>query len=404
MILAFCRGLERLNYNGLHIAFAESIGTALVILSEGGSQLGIKRYFGENARVGKYQGKDALFIKIRNYTQTVLFLGSSKANSFEKARGMSITSVIGTEIQLAHKSFMEEMIARTLDTDPKYRRHYFDLNPTLDTHYIYKEFIDLWIKSDEEGTMIGGVNYDTVSLYENPSMTREKAEMIASQYDPTSNYYKALILGMRVNFLDLVYTLYDYNIVPRDSLLNPIEYIITADIGISSSATTFIAMGKTRDGKYAIYDEYYHRNGPQSIEGAKEYDEYAEDLIKFYNKQTQRFGVPARHVMIDKDISMLRVLTRKFREHNIPGTKLQYVIKERIEQRITQTRNLLYTGRLVIEEGLDNSKKALENSTYDQKEKDKGKMVRLDDTTKEWNEVDVIDSIEYAVSYFLTYE
>ena len=67
-ILSFCRALERLNYDSLNIAFAESIALARIILMEGGSNLGIKSYFGEAAFEGQYKNKDALYIKIRNYT------------------------------------------------------------------------------------------------------------------------------------------------------------------------------------------------------------------------------------------------------------------------------------------------------------------------------------------------
>ena len=178
---------------------------------EGGSDLGIKAYFGENAKEGMYKGKDALFIKIRENTQTIIFTGSKMSDSYKSIRGLSITSVIGTEVSLAHKSFMEEVVARTLMTPIKYRRLYFDTNPTLDTHYIYTDFIDRWVEDSREGKLIGGVNYQTCSLYENPALTEEQAAQIASQYDTTSNFYKALILGLRVNYLDTVYAVYDYN-------------------------------------------------------------------------------------------------------------------------------------------------------------------------------------------------
>ena len=45
---------------GLHLAFAESIAMARIVLMEGGSNLGIKSYFGENAREGQYKGKRSI--------------------------------------------------------------------------------------------------------------------------------------------------------------------------------------------------------------------------------------------------------------------------------------------------------------------------------------------------------
>jgi PBSX family phage terminase large subunit len=402
MVLAFCRLLEKLPVEGVHIAFAESIALSRMILLEGGNGLGIKNYFGENAREGQYKGKDALFIKIRNLNHIIIFVGSKNSNSYKSIRGLTITSVIGTEISLAHRSFLEEVVARTLSTPLKYRRILFDTNPTIDSHFIYVDFVDRWVKESKEGRLLGGVNYQTCSLYENPALTDEQAEVIASQYDVNSPFYKSLILGMRVNSADVVYILYEYNL--QRELPKPLEYIIAVDVGISASATTFITMGKARDGKLYIYDYYYHRNGKQSIEGAMEYDDYADELIKYYYKENERFGNVARYVFIDKDISMLRILTRKFKENDIPKSKLNYVIKEKIAARITQTRNLLYVGDLIIQEDLEEVKKAITNSVYDPKAIDKGKLERLDDTNLAFNPVDLLDAIEYAISYFLKYK
>jgi len=401
MILAFCRSLERVAYNGVHIAFAESIALSRMILLEGGNGLGIKNYFGENAREGMYKGKDALFIKIRNYEQIVIFVGSKKSDSYKSIRGLTITSVIGTEISLAHRSFMEETVARTLSTPIAYRRLFYDTNPTMDSHFIYVDFIDRWVKESLDGRMLGGVNYDTASLYENPSLTIEQANMIASQYDINSPFYKALILGMRINAVDSIYKLYEYSLFKEHPPI--LEYVITVDIGISASATTFISLVKCVDGKYYISSSYYHRNGPQTNVGAKEYEEYADDLIEYYQNRKKILNNYARYVFIDKDISMLRILTRKFKDNKIPSSKLNYVIKEKIEERITSVRNLLYTGQLMIQEDLDDVIRAFNNAVYDQDAKDKGKLVRLDDTKLKFNPVDILDSIEYAVSYFLKY-
>lgn len=402
MILAFCRSLEKLTTPGVHIAFAESIALSRMILLEGGNGLGIKNYFGESAREGQYKGKDALFIKIRNVLQTVIFVGSKHSGSFKSIRGLSVTSVIGTEISLAHRTFLEEVVARTLATPIKYRRIMFDTNPTMESHFIYVDFVDRWIAGAEDGTMLGGVNYDSCSLFENPALTEEQALTIASQYDPNSPFYKALILGMRVNSADVVYILYDYNLA--EQLPKPLEYIIAVDVGISASATTFITMGRARDGKLYIYNSYYHRNGKQSIEGAMEYDDYADQLIEYYKEESERYGQAARYVFIDKDISMLRILTRKFSENDIPKSKLNYVIKEKIVERITQTRNLLYVGDLIVNDKLEDVKRAITNAVYDPKSVDKGKLERLDDTNLAFNPIDVLDAIEYAISYFLKYK
>lgn len=81
MILSFCKYIETINQDGLHIASAESISLAKAILMEGGNGLGIKNYFGEKAVEKQYKGKDALEISINGTTQHIIFVGHKKSNS-----------------------------------------------------------------------------------------------------------------------------------------------------------------------------------------------------------------------------------------------------------------------------------------------------------------------------------
>lgn len=395
LILAFCRNLERANKDTLNIAFAESISTAKVVLMENNG-LGIRAYFLDKAVELKFKGKDALAISINGYTHIVMFVGSSLSNSYEAIRGMSIYSVIGTEINLAHETFISEVIGRTL-AEPN-RRLFFDLNPTSPNHFIYTKYIDVWVKGHKDGSLLGGVNYQTTSLFDNPIFTDEQKAQIASQYDTTSNWYKSLILGMRINPDENVYTLYDYNLA--DELPNPDQYIITVDIGVSASATTFICMGRI-DGKLYIYDAYYHRNG-KALEGhnIKQPTDYGNDLIEFILRQQERFKFLPRYVLIDQDISFYRMLTQLFTERGLGKSLVQYVHKLTISSRIMAMTNLLYTGKLIIQNSLAFVKDAIRNAKYDANEVDKGKLIRLDDTKLEPNPIDVIDPIEYAATYF----
>jgi PBSX family phage terminase large subunit len=395
LILAFCRHLEGLKYDTLNLAFAESISTAKVVLQENNG-LGIKPYFADKAQEIKYKGKDALIVNVNGHTHTIVFVASANADSYEAIRGMSITSVIGTEINLSHPTFMAEVIGRTLHS--KDRKLFFDLNPTSPGHYIYKDYIDVWVDGAKAKTLQGGVNYETTSLYDNPALTDAQKAAIASQYDTTSNWYKSLILGMRINPDENVYTLYDYNLAAE--MPKPDNYVIAVDIGISASATTFVCLGR-KDEKLYIYDIYYHKNG-KAIEGRniKQPFDYAKDLAAFYVKQRDRFGHGARYILIDNDISFLRIIQQAFTDTEAPKGIVKYALKQEIQTRIIAVTNLLYTGRLIIQNDLQLVIDAIRNAKYDKDEMDKGKMKRLDDTNMEINPVDILDSIEYAVTYY----
>lgn len=247
--------------------------------------------------------------------------------------------------------------------------------------------------------MLGGVNYETVSLYDNPGITQHQIDIIKSQYDPNSNEYKSKILGLRINDLYNVYTLYDYNTVAAHLMPRIEQYIIVVDIGVSMSATTFITMGIGSDRKLYIIDYYYHRNGKEILQ-AKETINYVQDLAAYFTKTTDTLGFAPKHIYIDRDVAFYRILHKEFIAQELPHSLIKYAIKDSIEDRITSLRNLLYTGKIGIKDGLTVIQEAIQNAIYDQKELEKGKLVRLDDTTLSFNPIDILDPIEYGVSWY----
>jgi PBSX family phage terminase large subunit len=399
MILAFCKYLETLPIDGLHLAAGESIATAKSILMEGGSDLGIRSYFGPRAEVKQFNKKDALYIKMPKTTQIIVFVGGANSDSWKSVHGMTFMSTIFTEVNILHSTFVERTVQRTLMTDPRYRKIFMDLNPMMPKHWFYTQMLDKWLAWDRNKTMLGGVNYQTVSLYDNPGITPNQMEIIKSQYDPQSNEYKSKILGLRINDLNNVYTLYDYNLVGADEIPRIEQYIIVVDIGVSMSATTFITMGIGTDRKLYILDNYYHRNGKEILK-AKETIDYVHDLIDYFKKTRDTFGFAPKAIFIDRDIAFYRILHKEFLASELPHSLIKYAIKDSIEDRITSLRNLLYTNKIGVNKSLLEIKEAIQNGIYNQKELEKGKLVRLDDTTLEFNPIDILDPIEYGVSWY----
>lgn len=81
MILAFCKYLETLTIDGLHLASGESIATSKIILMEGGNALGIRTYFGPRAEVKQFNKKEALYVYLPHTTQIIVFVGGSQSDS-----------------------------------------------------------------------------------------------------------------------------------------------------------------------------------------------------------------------------------------------------------------------------------------------------------------------------------
>lgn len=245
--------------------------------------------------------------------------------------------------------------------------------------------------------MLGGVNYHSVSLYDNPGITEEQIKIIKSQYDPTTNEYKSKILGMRVNDTNNVFTLYDHNIVAAHAIPKIEQYIISVDVGVSMSATTFVTMGIGSDRKLYVLDCYYHRNGKEII-NAKETIDYTKDLTQYYIKTIEKMGFAPKHLFIDRDISFYRILYKHFIAQDLPHSVIKYAIKDKIDDRITTLRNLLYTDKIAVLDSLTVIQDAIQNTVYDQNQFQKGVLVRFDDTTLNFNPIDILDPLEYGVS------
>jgi hypothetical protein len=144
MLLSHILYLDDLDVSGLHIVGAESIATARTILVNNPSGFSYVDFFAENSEQKQYEGKDALLItNSRGKKQILVFVGTAKSNSWQSIRGLTAMSVFITEANIAHKSFLQEAIGRTLSTPQKYRKMYFDLNPKSANDWFYKEFLDV---------------------------------------------------------------------------------------------------------------------------------------------------------------------------------------------------------------------------------------------------------------------
>lgn len=389
--------LDDLDVEGLHIIAAESISTAKTILLSNPSGFSYSSFFAERCKAGLFEGKDALRIKnTKGKEQVLIFVGASKANSYVAIRGMTVMSALLTEANLAHPSFIEELVGRTIATSEKYRRLYFDLNPMAEEHWFYKRFLNVW--QVEDGVQL---NYEHFTFSDNPGLDEEQKQKIYGEYDPESTLFRAFILGERITNADNIFGFYSRN---KDTNLPiPDEYVIAVDPGISASSTVFVTLGVANK-KFYIYDYYHHKNG-RGLEGddMKSYPDYADDLAHYVIAAQNRFNKSPVLVYVDQDVAFLRVVNNTFKVYNLPTNIVKYAIKDRIEDRMRIMASLLYQGKLVVDEDLKLVISSIENAVYDSDEIDKnGKLVRLDRPTPDKDVInfcDFLDPIDYALSW-----
>lgn len=402
ILLSHILYLDDLTTDGLHIIAGESASTAKTIMLDNPSGYTYKGFFAERAKEGKFEGKDGVeIINSKGTKQTLIFVGAGKSNSWKAIRGITAKSVVITEGNIANPKFIEEAIGRT-NASGDDRKIIMDLNPKNEKDIFYVGFLNVWIEKASRKELT--LTYGHFTYEDNPGLDETEKKKILAQYDPDTLLYKAYILGMRVNQAENIFRLRGYNVVDKANA--PMQYIIAVDPGISTSSTVFTVIGLTEQKQIVAYDVYEHKNGSGiNNPNAKEYVDYAHDLIDFMEKQELRFGFLPRTILLDNDISFTRQAQTVFQNRGYGKGLLEYARKDKIDTRISNLSALLYRGDFIIEKHNESLIWAIENAEYDAKalEKD-GKLVRLDEPKKnkeDLNFCDFLDPTDYAVTYFI---
>ena len=245
-VLAFCHELKTTK-DKIHLASASTLGNAKIILGDCNG-FGIEHFFRGQCRWGKYKGNEALIIKGKDTgfkTRIVIFSGAMLASSYKSIRGNSYGMWIGTEINLHHKSFVQEAFNRSIAADK--RKIWWDLNPDNPKSWIYTEYIDKYQQDAADCKFLGGYNYAHFTIDDNINISDQRKAEVKSQYDPTSIWYKRDILGLRIAAEGLIFQSFandpEKYIIPESQLdkskITSIQ--IGIDFGGNKSKTTFVA-------------------------------------------------------------------------------------------------------------------------------------------------------------------
>lgn len=342
---------------------------------------------------GSYEGYDALVLLPKKGSghpvKYIVAFGGSNKDSHEAYKGWGVGTWIATQYELLHENTRSELLKRTALS--QYRKHVLDLNPTSPEHQIYKDF-DRWMAN-------GDVNYILKLMQDNPIMTPERIQTIISEYDPDSIDFQRDILGLRVAPEGLIYRVRDENIINEFNPNDYYQYIVVADPGINSSATSFTLVALTKDLKYIdVLREYYHRNKGNEAMAIKMPTDYAEDFHDFIKQCIDLMGKPPEAVLSDNDVTFVREFERTKYNARLGGINISTGFKkDEIHDRIKTGINLLWKHRLRFYKECKYTIQAYKTARYDEKEKDKGNYVRYDNPG-EGTMIDPIDTVEYAIT------
>lgn len=396
-VLAFCHELKTTE-DKIHLASASTLGNAKIILGDCNG-FGIEHYFRGQCRWGKYKGNEALIIKgpdTRYKERIVIFSGAMLTSSYKSIRGNSYGMWIATEINLHHKSFVQEAFNRSIAAVK--RKVWWDLNPDNPKSWIYTEYIDKYQKDAASGDFLGGYNYEHFTIDDNINITDERKAVVKSQYDPTSIWYKRDILGLRMRADGLIF---------QDFANNPDAYIVDSiekskitsiqvgiDFGGNNSKTTFVATAFFEGFKKLVVVDDYKIEGkkgevnPETIN--KCFIQFVKRLYSCFNPLLIKFAWADNEAQTL--INGLRIACKRAKLF----INVVDCYKAPVNDRIFTLAALMSQGRFFVMRHCKNVIDSLSEQIWDSKHETED--VRLDDGTCD---IDTADALEYSFSKFI---
>lgn len=375
----------------LHLAAGVSQSSAKmnIIDSDG---FGLQWLFAGRCKIGQYNGRDALIIQSKTGEKVIIIAGGGDARSASLIKGHSYGTAYITEVNECHKTFVQEVIDRTLASSR--RQLFFDLNPKPPSHWFYSEFLDFQDALLAQGKN-KGYNYGHFTIFDNKSIPHAAVKDSLSKYDRASIWFQCDILGKRTSASGRIYTSYHYDdvaISPAEIReMNFAELTVGVDVG-GTDATVATLTGITRGfDKIVHIDGMYHK---QSIDNKMDEQLYAKMIVEWlipWTKVYPRIGT----IYVD---SAAKLFTRGLKNELVRRGMSRFDVRgfdksDGILERIETASMLLAQGRYKINSKMAKWHEAYQMATWSESEFEKGEWVRTDDGSYP---VDCLDSAEYS--------
>ena len=379
----------------LHLAAGVSQSSAKmnIVDSDG---FGLEWLFAGRCRAGQYNGRDALILQTKAGEKAVIIAGGGDSRSASLIKGHSYGTAYITEVNECHKTFVQEVVDRTLASSK--RQIFFDLNPKPPAHWFYSEFLDYQDALRAQGRN-PGYNYGHFTIADNLSIPQDKLIAELAKYDRSSIWFQRDILGRRTSASGRIYTSYDY----RDVAVTPqqiremdfAELSVGIDVG-GTDATVATLTGVTRGYDKVVHiDGLYHKQGIDHRMDEQQYIRMIVEWLIPWTKIYPRIGT----IYVDSAnklfIQGLRLALDRRGLHRfvVRGFDKSDGILERIELSCM----LFAQGRYKISTALQKWHEAYQMGVWSDKEYEKGDWVRVDDGSYP---VDCLDSAEYSMYNF----
>jgi len=320
---------------------------------------------------------------------------------------------IATEINLHHDNTIKEAFNRTLASHR--RKFFWDLNPDHPNAPIYTKYIDKYVQRSQKGEMLGGVNYQQFTIFDNINISEQSRKEFISQYEPGTIWYNRDILGQRCIAEGLIYSKMagefslpfgqkkPHSVTAQEArAMGLIKIIIGVDFGGSGSGHAFVATGFTRG-----YERMIVLRSRRYLEGDTDEDtgerisdvgpnelnayflRFVKDVMKIYGFVTAVYADSAEQVLI-------RGFRDTLRKENI-HLRVDDAYKTFINDRIFALTAMYAQGRFFyVEEACRSIMAAISTAIWDPKKETQNE--RLDNGT---SDIDSMDALEYTFEQFI---
>ena len=391
-IIAFAMCLDK-HKDKLHLAAGiTSYNARMNIVDSNG--FGLQHIFGKAARIGKYEGMEALFVQTAVGEKIVVIVGGGMENSGAKIKGNSYGMAYLSEVNECNRGFFQEVLDRTLVSAD--RKLFFDLNPKPPGQWFYREFLDYQDRRKEMGEN-PGYNYGHFTIWDNLSISAKAIKAVLDTYDKSSLYYQTEILGKRLSATGRIYQGFGNGILLDGKACRErqyMQYAIGVDVG-GTDATVATLIGMTTGCKtLVVLDGYYHKQGDET---GYTHDRYAAEIVDRIWQWTEIFpglGEQCNVFCESADKLFRQALQNKLIKQGLRLHVYAAYKKDGILDRIRLVNMLINQERLFLHKGMTEWIEAFENACWSEKEKSVGEWVRVDDGSYP---LDCLDSLEYAI-------
>lgn len=396
----------------LHLASGSTAANAKLNIGDCNG-FGLEHIFKGQSKWGKYKGNECLIIRGPDTgmkEKVVIFAGAQLASSWKKIRGNTFGTWIATEINVHHDSFIKEAFNRTLASQD--RKYFWDLNPDHPNAPIYTEYIDKYVARAKAGKLLGGVNYERFTIFDNINISDENRASFISQYEPGSIWYNRDILGQRCIAEGLIYKLLAaefsqpsgipkaHSLTPEQAKSKPyLKIVIAVDFGGNGSGHAFVASGITEGYRelVALKSKRYTEGEPDpddptrtvrdvtSADLCRWFVQFVREVLMEYGFVTICYGDSAEQVLI-------RDLKNALINAGLGHIRMKDAYKDIINDRIRTLDLLSSAGRFFyVEQDCKSLMAAIATAIWDAKQPTRNS--RLDDGT---SDIDSMDAFEYT--------